>query len=107
LTCSLVGDVECQIEVKLANTTLAAPVTSTQSRFRYTSIRVGTLYVPKAGEHQLHFRCTKSAGTNALNLLAVTLRPTSEGRPIVQADDGSVTCHARDVTILGVQVQYE
>jgi hypothetical protein len=107
ITYSLTGGSESQVEATLADAAVSAPLTSTNSQLRYKSLRLGQLYLPKPGEHQLKIRSTNSSGKVAFNLLAVTLRPACEGKPIVQAEDGSVTCHARDVTIHGVQVQYE
>src|SRR5690606_4010695 len=55
----------------------------------------------------LAYSTSKQDRPVAMNLKAVTLRPTCEGASPQQAGDGTITCHARDVTIQGVKVQYE
>jgi len=73
----------------------------------YTWISLGTVSIPAAGPIEVAVRCREKVGGAVMNFKALTLIPTGEGEQVVQAADGSVTLHARDVIIHGVQVQYE
>lgn len=107
LACSVEGKENAPVLVELAETQINANLTPTANRKSFASRSVGRVYIRKAGEQTLRVSSTTKSPSSAMRLLAVTLRPACEGKPITQADDGSVTCHARDVTIRGVQVQYE
>lgn len=107
LVCSAEGETDGMVTVELAGTLVATKFAPTGSRLRYVARSVGRVYVPKPGEQTLQASGMTKSTTSPLRLLAVALRPACEGKPIAQAEDGTVTCHARDVTIRGVQVQYE
>jgi len=107
LTYSLAGESQSTVDAEIAETTLSGRLAGTGSWYRYTTATLGKIYLSKTGDYTLAVQCLQMTGPAAMNLKAVTLRPTSEGQPIVQAEDGIVTCHARDVTVHGVKAQYE
>ncbi|MSR58049.1 MAG: hypothetical protein EXS05_10275 [Planctomycetaceae bacterium] len=113
LTYALAGtpNQDNEIELSIAGQTLSGTVQPTGAHAASatcTSIALGEVAIVAPGELVVTLKCThRNHPASILDALAITLRPACEGRPIAQADDGSVTCHARDVTIHGVQVQYE
>lgn len=107
LTYSTAAPDGTEIEVAFGDTKLSGRLASTGSWYRYATLPLGRVYLPKAGEHPLAVRCTKKVGGAVMNLKAVTLSPACEGTPPVQADDGSVTLHGRDATVLGTNLRYE
>lgn len=107
LTYSLSDGEGTEIAVEYAGKLLKGKLVSTGSWYKYTAMSLGKLYVAKSGKQTLTVKCLKKTGAAVMNLKAITLRPTVEGKPIHQAKDGTITCHARDVTIHGVKVQYE
>ena len=96
-----------EIAVDVCGTTLSGTLASTGSWYRYTTLPLGRVYLPTAGEQTVAVRCTKLVGGAVMNLKAVTLEPACEGTPPVQADDGSITLHGRDATVLGTTLRYE
>ncbi|MEX2215012.1 MAG: carbohydrate-binding protein [Phycisphaeraceae bacterium] len=96
-----------EIAITLGDQTLTATLDNTGSWYRYRTLTVGTIRMPSSGKHTLTVKGTKKIGGAVMNLKAVTLLPASEGKPIRQAEDGTVTMHARDVIIRGVKVQWE
>ena len=107
LTYSLADGKGSEIEVELGEKKHAARLPATGSWYRYRTLTVATGALSGSGPVSVIVRCTEKTGTAVMNLKSVILRPTSEGEPIVQADDGTIVCHARDVVIHGVKVQYE
>lgn len=107
LTYSLSGDATSSIEIRLGDRSLKQTLTGTGSWYRYRTVALGSIAIPAAGRTRLSVKGIEKSGTAVMNLKSVVLRPAPEGKPIVQGDDGIVVCHARDVTIHGVKVQYE
>jgi len=107
LTYSLEGGEGSVVELEIATTKQTARLAPTGSWYRYRTIAVGTVSLAGADPIAIVARCLEKSGPAAMNLKALTLCPAAEGKPIVQAEDGLVVCHARDVTIRGVKVQYE
>lgn len=113
LTCALAGEPGADNEIELTVgdqklTTLVKPTGRGGESLSGIMLPMGALTISGPGEIAVSLRCTQRGSSAAiLDALAITLRPACEGRAIVQSDDGSVICHARDVTIHGVQVQYE
>ena len=107
LTYSLDGGGGTDARVEVGAKSLEGKLEPTGSWYVYTAKSLGKLSIVGPGAIQVAVRCAKKSGVAAMNLKAVTLRPAGEGKPIVQSDDGSIICHARDVTIHGVKVQYE
>jgi hypothetical protein len=96
-----------EIAVDVGGTTLSGTLASTSSWYRYATLPLGKVYLPAAGEQTVTVRCTKQVGGAVMNLKAVTLTPACEGAPPVQADDGTITLHGRDATVLGTALRYE
>jgi len=97
-----------KIDIEIGQEKLEGTLKSTTNGWwGYTWTSLGTVAIPAAGPIEVAVRCHEKVGGAVMNFKALTLVPTCEGKPPVQADDGSVTLHARDVTIHGVQVQYE
>lgn len=107
LTYSTASPSGSEIEVTLGDTKLPAKLESTGSWYRYTTIPVGRLTIPAAGDLPVSVRCTKLVGSAVMNLKAVTLVPACEGTPPTQAADGSVTLHGRDATVRGTMLRWE
>ncbi|MFN0054437.1 MAG: DUF5077 domain-containing protein [Planctomycetales bacterium] len=107
LTYSLAEGKDNTVEIQVANKPAQTRLSPTGSWYQYSTATLGKVYISRPGEEVITVRCTKLENVAVMNLKAVILRPTSEGKPIDQAADGSVLCHARDVTIHGVLVQYE
>lgn len=107
LTYSKAGGAGTRVAIEAAGQRLETTLAPTGGWYRYTVVPVGKLKLPKDAKVTLAVKCLKKTGAAVMNLKAVTLRPTSEGTPPRQADDGTVTCHARDATIHGVKLQYE
>lgn len=96
-----------EVAVDVGGTTLSGTLASTDSWYRYATLPLGKVYLPTAGEQKVTVRCTKQVGGAVMNLKAVTLTPACEGAPPVQADDGTITLHGRDATVLGTALRYE
>lgn len=107
LTYAVAGGNGTEIEIKVGEKPLTCKLTTTGSYYRYTVLDVGNVYIPAAGKLDVTVRCLKKTGGAVMNLKAVTLRPTCEGSPPKADDTGVIVCHARDVTIDGIKVQYE
>ncbi len=96
-----------EIEVALGETRLTGRLESTGSWSRYTTIPLGRVVIPAAGDLCVTVRCTKLVGDAVMMLKAVTLTPACEGTPPVQAPDGTVTLHGRDATVRGTMLRWE
>lgn len=96
-----------EIEVAVGPTTVTGRLTSTGSWYRYVALPLGRVAIPAGADLPVTVRCTKLVGPAVMNLKAVTLAPACEGTPPVQADDGVVTLHGRDATVLGTTLRYE
>jgi Domain of unknown function (DUF5077) len=107
LTYSLDGDAESDVSLELGESKHSRKLTGTGGWYRYRTVGLGTLKIPAPGKHTLTVFGTRKTGAALMNLKSIVLRPAPEGNPIVQQDSGEILCHARDVTIHGVKVQYE
>ena len=97
-----------KISVEIGKQQLDGTLKTTENGwYGYTWMKLGTVAIPAAGPLTVAVRCREMVGGAVMNLKAVTLMPICEGTPPVQAAGGTVTLHAKDVTIHGVQVQYE
>jgi hypothetical protein len=96
-----------EIEVAVGPTTVTGRLASTGNWYRYMALPLGRVAIPAGGDLPVTVRCTKLVGPAVMNLKAVTLAPACEGTPPVQADDGVVTLHGRDATVLGTTLRYE
>lgn len=107
LTYSTGGPDGTEIEVEVGDAKLTGRLASTGSWYRYAVLPLGCVYLSKAGENVVTVRCTKKIGGAVMNLKAITLLPACEGSNPVQAEDGVVTLHGRDATVLGTTLRYE
>ncbi len=80
---------------------------STGSWYRYTTLDLGTLYLPVSGEYNVAVRCTRKVGGAVMNLKALLLVPACEGTPPKQAADGAVTLFAGDAIVQGTMLRWE
>ena len=96
-----------EIEVTVGETKLVGRLASTGSWYRYATLPLGRVSIPTAGDLAVRIRGTKMTGGALMNLKAITLAPACEGTPPVQADDGVITLHGRDATVLGTNLRYE
>lgn len=95
------------IEVMIGDEKLAVSLPSTGSWYRYATLPLGRVYLPRAADVPVTIRCTSLVGGAVMNLKAISLEPACEGSPPVQAADGTVTLHGRDATVLGTMLRYE
>ena len=107
LTYSTGGPDGTEIEVEIGDAKLTGRLAATGSWYRYAVLPLGGVYLSAAGEQVLTVRCTKKTGGAVMNLKSITLLPACEGTNPVQADDGVVTLHGRDATVLGTALRYE
>ncbi len=78
-------------------------IESTGTATRYQVITLGTVSIIEAGQHDLILRLGGGA-----RLLALTLRPTTEGESPSKANiEGAVVLKAKDATVLGTLLRYE
>jgi len=95
------------VEVEIGSEKVTGRLVSTGSWYRYAVVPLGRMSVEATKGQTLTVRCTDMVGGAFMNLKAVTLSPACEGQPPVQADDGVVTLHGRDATVLGTSLRYE
>ncbi|MCE9556080.1 MAG: hypothetical protein K8T91_22255 [Planctomycetes bacterium] len=108
LTYSCAEKAGTKINVEIGKEQLDGTLKTTDNGwYGYTWQKLGNVAIPAAGPLKISVRCREMVGGAVMNLKAVTLIPAGEGTLPVQAADGTVTLHAKDVTIHGVQVQYE
>jgi hypothetical protein len=94
--------------IAMGGESLDVELPSTGSWYRYETISAGKLYLKTEGKHELSVAAKKLTGPALMNLKAVWLEPTAESDArLVQADDGSITLHARDARISGTKLRYE
>ena len=107
LSYSAAGPDGTEIAVDVGDTTLTGTLSATGSWYRYATLPLGRVYLAQAGDRRVAVRCTKKAGGAVMNLKAVSLVPACEGKPSVQAADGSLLLHGRDATVRGTTLRYE
>lgn len=107
LTYSKASGDQTSIQLRAAASQATQTLEPTGSWYRYRTLKLGRIYLPKSGDTKIDLRCLKMDGAAVMNLKTITLEPTGEGNPVMQSVDGSVSLHASDVTIQGVKVQYE
>ena len=69
--------------------------------------KLGRVYLDKSGKLPVSLETEPADAAKPLTVKALVLTPASEGKPIVQADDLSITLHARDVIVHGNGLRYE
>jgi hypothetical protein len=107
LTYSLTNDANASIEFAIGDTRQLVQLAPTGGGLHFHTVPIGEASLSGADPVETIVRCVKLPAGTTLNFRSLIFRPVSEGKPVVQTGDGTVICHARDVTILGVKVQYE
>ncbi len=75
LTYSAAGPSGTNAMIAIGETELAVTLKTTGSWYRYTTLSVGQIKIPKGGAQIITVKCTKKIGGAVMNLKAVTLRP--------------------------------
>jgi len=101
------GPAGSEVEVAFGEAKVAGTLATTGSPERDATVSLGRLYVADTTPHALSVRCPNTVSGAVMNLKTVTLSPACEGQSPIQADDGSVTLHGRDATVLGTSLRYE
>jgi hypothetical protein len=71
------------------------------------SAKLGRVFLDKAGKLAVTISTEPADAAKALSIKALLLTPAPEGKPIVQAEDQSITLHAHDATVHGTTLRYE
>jgi hypothetical protein len=99
------GPAASEVEVAYDAAKVVGTLATTGSIDRDTTQSLGRLYVADTKPRSLAVRCTRQV--DGVQVKTVTLTPTCEGKPPIQADDGVVTLHGRDATVQGTALRYE
>jgi len=95
-----------KVRASIDDTHVEAELKRVGSVDTFVPFTLGKVYVKSPGKHTLTLR-TLERERFGISVKAVTLRPTGEGQPVKQADDGSILLHSRDATSHGTKLQYE
>ena len=106
LTYANAGPAGSEVEVAFGTTKVTGTLGTTGSPDRDATLSLEPMYVADTQPRTLTVRCSRRVDGSA-NLKTVTLSPTCEGKPPIQADDGVVTLHGRDATVQGTVLRYE
>jgi hypothetical protein len=101
------GPAGTEVEITCGQTKVTGTLGTTGSPDREATLSLGPMYVADTKPRTLTLRCTRQADGEGIHLRAVTLAPACEGKPPAQGDDGSVTLHGRDATVVGTVLRYE
>ena len=107
LTYALEAKEASNVVLTIGGTELQTKAAPTGSFSRFVTHSAGNVFLYGAHSFLLSVRGAAKSGDEYLRLKAAVLRPTSEGRPVRQAADGTITCHGRDSTVHGKKLQYE
>jgi hypothetical protein len=102
------GDFRGQpVEVVIGDSNAEGMLEDTGRRARVVNTAIGQLRLSQPGPQHLVLKVGEGRGeARYATVLAVILRPASEGVETVQDRDSSVILHARNATIHGVKAQY-
>jgi hypothetical protein len=75
LTYSAAGPSGTKAVIEIAKNKIPITLKTTGSWYRYTTLPVGHIRIPKTGPQTITVKCTKKVGGAVMNLKAVTLRP--------------------------------
>lgn len=95
----------CKVRASIGEASVDAELKRVGSE-TYLTVTLGKVYVKSAGKQSLLLK-TLERERFGISVKAVTLRPTGEGKPVIQNEDGSILLHSRDATSHGTKVQYE
>ncbi|MFT4547221.1 MAG: hypothetical protein ACI8XO_004626 [Verrucomicrobiales bacterium] len=107
LTYSLAGSAANNAEVRVGDEKCFAQLEPTGSWYRYSNVAAGRVYIAKPGQVAISVRGAELKGGALMNLKAVTLRPSIEGAPAVQLEDGTMELDASSATVHSTLMQYE
>jgi hypothetical protein len=103
-------DVEAQLEAAAAGKvklSLGGKEASGAGDGTAASVKLGRIYLDKDGKLPLSIDTEPADAAKPLTIKALVLTPAPEGKPVAQADDQSITLHARDSTVHGKTLRYE
>ncbi len=100
------GPAGSEVEFAFGTTKVTGTLGTTGSPDRDATLSLGPMYVADTQPRTLTVRCSRRVD-GSVNLKTVTLSPSCEGKPPMQADDGVVTLHGRDATVQGTALRYE
>src|SRR6185437_13141059 len=72
-----------------------------------SAVKLGRIHIDGEGERPVTIESEPADAGKPVVVKALVLTPAPEGKPIVQVDDLSITLHARDATVHGVNLRYE
>ena len=107
LSYSLAGSGNSRVEISLGKEAAEGELAPTGSWYRYSTARIGRMYIHKPGKLPVGVRGLQKGGGALMNLKAVTLRPAPEGKAVVQAEDGTIELDASAATVHSTLMQYE
>jgi hypothetical protein len=106
LTYANAGPPGSEVEIAFGEAKVTGTLATTGSPDRDATLSLGPMYVADTQPRTLTVRCSRRVD-GSVNLKTVTLSPTCEGKPPMQADGGVVTLHGRDATVQGTALRYE
>ena len=107
LSYSLAGGAENRVQISVGGEKVAGSMSPTGSWYRYTVAKLGRIYIEKAGPVEVQVKGLELNAAALMNLKAVTLRPAPEGKPVVQAADGTIEIDSSAATVHSTKMQYE
>ncbi|MCI0538213.1 MAG: hypothetical protein L0Z50_23650 [Verrucomicrobiales bacterium] len=107
LTFSADGGEGTELKFDFGGQTFSVRRPSTGSWYRYHTMPIGRLYLPKSEPFTVRASGQALKGTAVMNLKAITLRPAPEGQPITQEASGAIVLQARDAVTHSVMMRYE
>lgn len=106
LTYANAGPAGSEVEITFGPTKVAGALATTAGGDGDATLSLGRLYVADTKPRTLTMQYPRQVD-GSTHVKSVTLTPACEGKPPVQADDGIVTLHGRDATVLGTVLRYE
>lgn len=103
-------DVDVRLEMSApgkVKLTLAGKELAGSSDGSGPNVRLGRMYIDKTDAQPLVIDTAPADSAKPLAVKSLILTPAPEGNRIVQSDDLSITLHARDSTVHGINLRYE
>lgn len=110
LTYSLAGNKDMggsDIVVSIGETKIEHTLEPTTSWYHYVTHDIGEAYLPKPVKYTVATKCATKRGGAVMNLKAITLVPTCEGKLPQQVARKPILLHAKDITANGKLLQWE
>lgn len=96
----------CKVRATIGEANVEAELKRMAGVDTYLTVTLGKVYIKSPTKHSLLLKTLERERFGA-SIKAVMLRPTGEGKPVTQNEDGSLLLHSRDATSHGTKVQYE